>query len=264
MRLGVFRRDARCRIVQERGGFRGPPTEASVLEVDAVSKAYEGSTSEPGDTLPVLADVTLRLEPGGSLAIMGPSGSGKSTLLSIIGGLEPPTSGRVRLDGIDPYAGDDAARAAFRNRRVGFVFQEHHLLAGCTALDNVVVPALARGRVTNAIAVRAARLLDRVGLASRADHLPAALSGGERQRVAVARALLMSPRLVLADEPTGQLDSRAAAAVTDLLVELASESGGMLIVVTHAEAVAARVGTIRRLVDGRLLDGTVRDGGPAP
>ena len=106
--------------------------------------------------------------------------------------------------------------------------------------------------------------LDRVGLASRADHLPAALSGGERQRVAVARALLMSPRLVLADEPTGQLDSRAAAAVTDLLVELASESGGMLIVVTHAEAVAARVGTIRRLVDGRLLDGAVRDGGPAP
>lgn len=221
-----------------------------MLEVDGVSKRYGG----PDDGLSVLSDVTFRLEPGGTLAIMGPSGSGKSTLLSIIGGLEPPTAGRVLLDGVDPYAGDSVARAAFRNRRVGFVFQEHHLLAGCTALDNVVLPALARGRATADLAVRAARLLDRVGLAGRADHLPAALSGGERQRVAVARALVMSPRLVLADEPTGQLDSRAAAAVTDLLVELAGETGGMLIVVTHAESIAARVGPIRRLEDGRLLD----------
>ena len=231
-----------------------------MLEVDRLSKSF----ATPGGTLRVLDDVSFTLAAGRRLAVMGPSGSGKSTLLSILGTLDEPTSGSVRLDGVDPFHGGPADRAAFRNARVGFVFQEHHLLAGCTALDNVVVPALARGRVTNAIAVRAARLLDRVGLASRADHLPAALSGGERQRVAVARALLMSPRLVLADEPTGQLDSRAAAAVTDLLVELASESGGMLIVVTHAEAVAARVGTIRRLVDGRLLDGTVRDGGPAP
>jgi lipoprotein-releasing system ATP-binding protein len=220
-----------------------------VLEVDGVSKRYGG----PGDGLAVLDDVSLRLEPGGTLAIMGPSGSGKSTLLSIVGGLEPPTAGAVRLDGIDPYAGDAASRAAFRNRRVGFVFQEHHLLAGCTALDNVVLPALARGPVTADLAVRAARLLERVGLAARAGHLPTALSGGERQRVAVARALVMSPRLVLADEPTGQLDSRAAAAVTDLLVELTAESGGMLVVVTHAESIAARVGPIRRLVDGRLL-----------
>lgn len=220
-----------------------------MLEVDGVSKRYGG----PGAGLAVLDDVSLRLEPGGTLAIMGPSGSGKSTLLSIVGGLEPPTAGAVRLDGVDPYAGDAASRAAFRNRRVGFVFQEHHLLAGCTALDNVVLPALARGGVTADLAVRAARLLERVGLAARAGHLPTALSGGERQRVAVARALVMSPRLVLADEPTGQLDSRAAAAVTDLLVELTAESGGMLIVVTHAESIAARVGPIRRLVDGRLL-----------
>jgi len=220
-----------------------------VLEVDGVSKRY----GSPGDGLAVLDAVSLRLEPGGTLAIMGPSGSGKSTLLSIIGGLEPPTAGAVRLDQVDPYAGDAASRAAFRNRRVGFVFQEHHLLAGCTALDNVVLPALARGRVTADLAVRAERLLERVGLAGRARHLPTALSGGERQRVAVARALVMSPRLVLADEPTGQLDSRAAAAVTDLLVELTAESGGMLIVVTHAESIAARVGPMRRLVDGRLL-----------
>jgi lipoprotein-releasing system ATP-binding protein len=220
-----------------------------VLEVDGVSKRY----GDPGAGLVVLDDVSLQLEPGGTLAIMGPSGSGKSTLLSIVGGLEPPTAGGVRLDGVDPYAGDAASRAAFRNRRVGFVFQEHHLLAGCTALDNVVLPALARGPVTADLAVRAARLLERVGLAGRAGHLPTALSGGERQRVAVARALVMSPRLVLADEPTGQLDSRAAAAVTDLLVELTAESGGMLVVVTHAESIAARVGPTRRLVDGRLL-----------
>lgn len=219
-----------------------------MLEVAGVTKRY----GEEGAGLDVLSEVSLRLEPGGRLAIMGPSGSGKSTLLSIIGGLEPPTAGRVLLDGVDPHAGDDRARALFRNRRVGFVFQEHHLLAGCTALDNVVIPALARGRVAADLAVRAARLLERVGLEHRLHHRPASLSGGERQRVAVARALVMSPRLVLADEPTGQLDSRHAAEVTDLLVELAAESGGMLIVVTHAESVAARVGPLRRLIDGRL------------
>jgi lipoprotein-releasing system ATP-binding protein len=223
--------------------------ETCVLDVTGISKRYDGPTG----SLDVLSDVSFTVEPGGTLAIMGPSGSGKSTLLSIIGGLECPTAGSVRLDGVDPHAGDAATRAAFRNRRVGFVFQEHHLLAGCTALDNVALPALARGRVTADLAVRAARLLDRVGLAGRAGHLPTALSGGERQRVAVARALIMSPRLVLADEPTGQLDSRAAAGVTDLLVELTAEAGGMLIVVTHAESIAGRVGPIRRLVDGRLL-----------
>jgi len=203
--------------------------------------------------LPVLEEVSFTLAAGERLAIMGPSGSGKSTLLAIIGALESPTSGAVRLDGVDPFAATGAGRAAFRNKRIGFVFQEHHLLPGCTAIDNVVLPALATGSVTADLAARAARLLDRVGLGSRLGHMPAELSGGERQRVAVARALLLSPRLILADEPTGQLDSRAAAGVADLLVELAEESGGMLIVVTHAEPLAARVGRIRRLVDGRLL-----------
>jgi lipoprotein-releasing system ATP-binding protein len=217
-----------------------------MLEVRGVSKSF---TTAAG-SLPVLADVSFALEPGSRLAIMGPSGSGKSTLLSIIGGLEEPTSGEIRLDGVDPFAGDAAARAAFRNRRVGFVFQEHHLLAGCTALDNVLVPALAAGTVPRETVARGTRLLERVGLGGRLDHRPAELSGGERQRVAVARALVLAPRGVQADAP---LDSRSAAEVSELLVELAAESGGMLVVVTHAEPLAARVGSIRRLVDGRLL-----------
>lgn len=220
-----------------------------MLEVDRISKSF----ATPGGPLSVLDDVSFVLAAGGRLAIMGPSGSGKSTLLSILGTLEEPTSGTVRLGGLDPFAAPPAGRAAFRNRQIGFVFQEHQLLGGLTALDNVVVPALASGRVTPAIEARARDLLDRVGLGSRLGHLPAELSGGERQRVAVARALLLEPRLVLADEPTGQLDARTAATVTDLLVELASESGRMLVVVTHADAVARRIGAVRQLSDGRLL-----------
>ncbi|GDX95898.1 lipoprotein-releasing system ATP-binding protein LolD 1 [Planctomycetia bacterium] len=219
-----------------------------MLEVDRISKSYPTA----GGTVAVLADVSFVLESAGRMVIMGPSGSGKSTLLAILGALEPPTAGRVLLDGIDPNKVDAPARAKFRNRRIGFVFQEHHLLAGCTALDNVILPALAGGRAQADVVARAERLLDRVGLANRRDHMPAALSGGERQRVALARSLLLAPRLVLADEPTGQLDGRTAAEVTDLLVSLVDEAGGMLIVVTHADAVAARVGGIRRLVAGRL------------
>jgi lipoprotein-releasing system ATP-binding protein len=219
-----------------------------MLDVDRISKTYPAAAGD----LRVLDGVSFTIAPGGRLAIMGPSGSGKSTLLAIVGGLEAPTEGRVRLDGVEPFAADATARAAFRNRRIGFVFQEHHLLPGCTALDNVVLPALASGRVTADVAVRAARLLDRVGLGRRATHLPEELSGGERQRVAVARALVLAPRLVLADEPTGQLDSQSAAEVADLLVELAAEAGGMLVVVTHSRDVARRVGAVRELVDGRL------------
>jgi lipoprotein-releasing system ATP-binding protein len=219
-----------------------------VLEVVSITKTYPSAAGG----LRVLDEVALAVEPGGQLAIMGPSGSGKSTLLAIIGGLEEPTAGRVRLDGVDPFAGDAVARAAFRNRRIGVVFQEHHLLPGCSALDNVVLPALATGRVPAEVAARACRLLERVGLAERMAHMPDELSGGERQRVAVARALVLGPRLLLADEPTGQLDSRASVQVTDLLVELAAESGGMLVVVTHSADVARRVGHVRQLVDGRL------------
>ncbi len=219
-----------------------------MLEVDRISKSFPS----PAGELRVLDGVSFLLAPGERMAIMGPSGSGKSTLLSILGGLEEPTSGTVRLDGADPSSMTADARAGYRNRRIGFVFQEHHLLAGCTAVDNVVLPALATGSVHRDIEVRARRLLERVGLGDRLGSLPAELSGGERQRVAVARAVVLSPRLILADEPTGQLDAHAAATVTELLVELTAEAGGMLVVVTHAEAVAARVGTVRHLVDGRL------------
>jgi len=220
-----------------------------MLEVDRLSKSFPTAAG----ILRVLDGVSFTLAPGDRMAVMGPSGSGKSTLLSILGALEDPTSGTVRLDGADPGSMTPDQRAVFRNRRIGFVFQEHHLLAGCTAVDNVVLPALAAGTVSRDIEVRARRLLDRVGLSDRLGAMPAELSGGERQRVAVARALLLSPRLILADEPTGQLDAHAAATVTELLVDLAAEAGGMLVVVTHAEAVAARVGTVRQLVDGRLV-----------
>jgi lipoprotein-releasing system ATP-binding protein len=201
----------------------------------------------------VLDGISLQLSGGERLTIMGPSGSGKSTLLSMLGTLEEPTAGTIRLDGIDPYGLNGNARAAFRNHEIGFVFQDHHLLNGCSAIDNVVLPALAVGRVSDAVASRAHYLLERIGLGKRCHHLPSELSGGERQRVAIARALLLSPRLILADEPTGQLDAQAAVRVTELLVELVSELGGMLVVATHAEAVALRIGTIRTLVDGRLV-----------
>lgn len=221
-----------------------------MLVVESLEKTY-AAVSGP---VRVLAGVGLRLASGERATVMGPSGSGKSTLLAILGTLDEPTAGSVRLDGDDPFAGGPAERAFFRNRKVGFVFQEHHLLDGCTALDNVVLPALATGRVPRAVVERARELLDRVGLSARAGHLPGELSGGERQRVAVARALVLTPRLILADEPTGQLDAHAAGLVTELLVELATERSAMLLVVTHSDAVAARVGGVRRLVDGRLVD----------
>ncbi len=220
-----------------------------MLEVDALTKEYLSAAG----ALRVLDGVSLRMRAGERITVMGPSGSGKSTLLSILGALDEPTSGTVRLDGADPFAGGTVGRALFRNRRIGFVFQEHHLLDGCTALDNVLLPALAGGSVPAQIEDRARGLLDRVGLAARQRHMPGELSGGERQRVAVARALLLAPRLILADEPTGQLDSHAAGLVSELLVELAAETGGMLLVVTHSVAIAARVGGIHRLVDGRLM-----------
>ena len=190
--------------------------------------------------------------------MMGPSGSGKSTLLAILGGLEPPTSGSLHLSDVNPYELNAARRADFRNHHVGFVFQDHCLLESCTAIDNVLLPALASGRVKDSLVERARSLLERVGLKNRTSHLPAELSGGERQRVAVARALLLCPTLLLADEPTGQLDSNSAVQVIDLLHELVDETGSLLCIVTHDESVAERVagcpqGRRLCLTDGRLI-----------
>jgi lipoprotein-releasing system ATP-binding protein len=232
-----------------------------MLEARSLTKCYEG----PGGSLQVLRGVDLSVQAGHRLVVMGPSGSGKSTLLSILGTLETPTSGWMTIDGQDVWGGTAQRvsvehRARFRNRTIGFVFQEHHLLGGCTAVDNVLLPVLATGAADEPVVRRALELLERVGLADRAAHLPSELSGGERQRVAVARSVIMEPRLVLADEPTGQLDAAAGAAVADLLVDLTGDAGAILVVVTHSEALADRLcadgrGRVARLVDGRLEPG---------
>ena len=202
----------------------------------------------------VLRGVSLSLTAGETLAVVGPSGSGKSTLLSLMGALDTPTRGRVLLEGRDLAALTEKERAAVRSRRIGFVFQLHHLLPQCTALENVLVPTLAgEGAKPEGAEARARRLLDRVGLGARANHRPAQLSGGERQRVAVVRALINGPRLLLADEPTGALDAKAAAELVRLLVELNREEGVTLIVATHAPDVASRMARGVELCDGRWV-----------
>jgi lipoprotein-releasing system ATP-binding protein len=205
-----------------------------VLEARQLTKTYQS----PGGPLTVLADVSFALQPGESAAVMGPSGSGKSSLLYVLGGLEPPTSGEVTLNGQNPYALNPDALAAFRNRQVGFVFQDHCLLPQCTVLENVLVPTLV-GPVHDG-AARARKLLHEVGLGERLEHRPAALSGGEKQRVAIARALIREPRLLLCDEPTGNLDADSADRVAELLLALHHHQDTMLVVVTHSEALARR------------------------
>jgi lipoprotein-releasing system ATP-binding protein len=219
-----------------------------VLDVTGVSKHYEG----PSGRVTVLAGVDLRLEAGGSLSIVGPSGSGKSTLLHVVGALDPPSAGTVRLGGIDPYSLDDRGLAAFRNREVGFVFQDHHLLPQCTVLENVLVPTLVADGDGAAYRRRALDLLGQVGLERRLPHRPGELSGGEKQRVAIARALVCQPRLVLCDEPTGNLDHETSDTVADLLLELHRRQQTILIVVTHNLDLARRFAAASRLADGRL------------
>jgi lipoprotein-releasing system ATP-binding protein len=207
----------------------------------------------PTAPLRVLTDVSLTLRRGENLAILGPSGSGKSTLLSILGTLEPPTTGRVRLAGKDPFELDEAALAHFRSRQIGFVFQEHHLLPQCTVLENVLIPFLADGVATDIDEQHARQLLTRVGLAERLDHRPAQLSGGERQRVAIARALVREPLLLLADEPTGNLDRTNAQSIGELLLEMQAEANTILVVVTHSSALAAALGRRVELDAGQLV-----------
>jgi lipoprotein-releasing system ATP-binding protein len=205
-----------------------------------------------GQPLVVLQQASFELDAGENLAILGPSGSGKSTLLHILGALDVPTAGTVTLAGRNPFTLPEPELAHFRNRHVGFVFQDHHLLPQLSVLENVLIPAIADGQPDQATLDRAQDLLRRVGLADRLEHRPAELSGGERQRVGVARALIRQPRLLLADEPTGNLDQTNAIAIGKLLLELQAQERAMLVVVTHSLSLAGLLQRRLMLDDGRL------------
>jgi lipoprotein-releasing system ATP-binding protein len=206
-----------------------------MLELSEISKEY----ATPRGPLAVLSGVSLSMKRGEAAAIMGPSGVGKSTLLYIAGGLERPTGGRVTLDGSDPHRLGEKELAEFRNRKIGFLFQDHCLLPQCSVLENVLVPSLV-GSDGAANSKRARELLEQVGLGGRLDHRPSELSGGEKQRAALARALIQQPLLLLCDEPTGNLDEASAGVVADLLLELHRRQETILIVVTHSRDLAAR------------------------
>jgi len=226
---------------------------ASFLVLRDVAKAYQSVLDGP--PVSVLDGINLEIQQGESTAILGPSGSGKSTLLNIIGTLDRPTRGQVLLEGQDLAQLDETQLATVRNRRIGFIFQAHHLLPQCTVLENVLVPTLVceDAPLRQSAPERAQRLLDRVGLGARLHHRPGQLSGGERQRVAVVRGLINQPSLLLADEPTGALDRAAAEALARLLVELNREERVTLIIATHALDLAAQMGRKFQLRDGRLV-----------
>lgn len=219
-----------------------------MLEVSHLSKEY----ATPRGPLPIISDVSLTLARGESIAIMGPSGSGKSTLLYIFGALEAPTQGSVTLDGQNPFGLKERELAAFRNKEVGFVFQDHCLLPQCSVIENVLTPTLV-AKTDGGAERRARDLLEQVGLGSRLHHRPAELSGGEKQRAALARALVMKPLLLLCDEPTGNLDHASADTVASLLLELHQKQETILVVVTHSAELAARVPVRYDLLEQRLV-----------
>jgi len=233
-----------------------------MLRCEQLTKTYVSG----GRDLTVLKDITFHLEPGGFLAIIGPSGSGKTTLLGLLAGLDRPTAGKVLLDGTDLGALDEDARARLRRDRVGFVFQSFQLVPTLTALENVQVPLELAGNgrrggdPADSIEQRALALLGRVGLAERAHHYPAQLSGGEQQRVALARAFSNRPRILFADEPTGNLDARTGHVIVELMGELNRDLGTTLVLVTHDPDLASRAGRTIRLADGAI----VSDTGAAP
>jgi lipoprotein-releasing system ATP-binding protein len=218
-----------------------------MLEAIGISKTYESAAGP----VPVLEDVNLRLEIGDAISIMGPSGSGKSTLLHILGLLDPPTSGELYFDGVAPWKLKEREQARFRNQQIGFVFQDHSLLPQCTVLENILAPTLV-GEADEGAISRANILLSRVGLDHRLDHFPAQLSGGEKQRVAIARALIRKPKLLLCDEPTGNLDESTAWRVLELLAELHKEFQSILVIVTHSERIASQL-PMRFVTRGRRL-----------
>ena len=223
-----------------------------MLRVSNVSKQYP----TPRGPLQVLSDVTLTLSPGDAAAITGPSGSGKSSLLYILGALEPPSSGTVTLGGRDPFALSADGLADFRNAQIGFVFQDHCLLPQCSVLENVLVPTLVgertAARTGPSVGDEARSLIEHVGLGDRIDHRPGELSGGEKQRVAIARALIRQPRLMLCDEPTGNLDQASASMVASLLIDLHQRQQNILIVVTHSAGLASQFPIRFEIVGGRL------------
>jgi ABC-type lipoprotein export system ATPase subunit len=232
------------------------PEGGPLLRLTNVTKDYE--SPDGAAAIRVLDAVSLEVGTAESVAIVGPSGSGKSTLLQIVGTLDRPTSGEVTLSGQDLNRLDDNQLAAVRNQQIGFVFQVHYLLPQCTVLENVLVPTLAADQSAKAPAsetpsTRAKRLLTRVGLGHRLSHRPGQLSGGESQRVAVVRALINRPQIVLADEPTGSLDHASAQQLVQLLTELNREENAALIVVTHALDLARRMAKVLELKDGRLV-----------
>jgi ABC-type antimicrobial peptide transport system, ATPase component len=218
-----------------------------MLKVDHVSKEYPA----PNGPLQIVSDVSLSLARGDAVSIMGPSGSGKSTLLYLMGALEPPTSGTISLDGQNLFELREKELAGFRNKEIGFIFQDHCLLPQCSVLENVLTPTLVSA-TDDGSEDRARVLLNAVGLADRLDHRPAQLSGGEKQRVALARALIMKPQLLLCDEPTGNLDHKSAEVVASLLLDLHQQQQNILVVVTHSAELAARFPKRYELIDQQL------------
>ncbi|HKO59665.1 MAG TPA: ABC transporter ATP-binding protein [Pyrinomonadaceae bacterium] len=218
-----------------------------MLKVESVSKEYP----TPRGPLRIVSDVSLTLSPGDAVSIMGPSGSGKSTLLYMMGALEPPTSGTITLDGQNPFALKEQQLAAFRNQQIGFIFQDHCLLPQCSVLENVLTPTLVSS-IDGDRSQNARTLIEAVGLNERLEHRPAELSGGEKQRVALARALIMQPKLVLCDEPTGNLDHKSANVVASLLLDLHRQQQNILVVVTHNAELAAQFPLRYELLDHEL------------
>jgi len=225
----------------------------NLLELKKVSKQYTTPDGRPANV--VLKDINIRVGYGESIAVLGPSGSGKSTLLNIIGALDHPTTGEVFFDGQELSVLGDDEMAKIRNQKIGFIFQFHHLLPQCTVLENVLIPTLVHPDedIKSKAVSRANQHLERVGLTPRLTYRPGQLSGGECQRVAVVRALINKPKLVLADEPTGSLDQKTAESMASLLVDLNREHHVALIVVTHSMSLANYMDTIYQLQDGRLL-----------